>query len=149
MSGLLTYSPADMVRRLLVALGQGTLPVSETTWPIYASNEPDTPDNCITVYDTAGKTNGRVHNTGEVQEHHGIMIRIRAVDFTTGWSKAGLISNCIDTSVLNNSLSLDGKTFIIYSITRTGNVLSIGKESPTSRRNLFSLNAVVALRQTN
>ena len=59
MSGPLIHSAADIIRYLLIAMGQGTLPTDALLWPIYQARIPETPDNCITTTtQRAGKTAG-------------------------------------------------------------------------------------------
>ena len=59
MSGSLAHLPEDIVRYLLIDLSVGTLPSDVDDWPIYATQEPDKPDNVITVYGTEGNKHGR------------------------------------------------------------------------------------------
>jgi len=79
MPGTLTHSPSDIVRQLLVNLALGVDPTTDETsdWPIYESREPDLPDDCITVYNTADKLQGRTMTDGETQGQEGIQVRIR------------------------------------------------------------------------
>lgn len=153
MSGTLTYSPADILRRALIALGQGTDPVSPSSaqalvaWPIYCSLEPGEPDNAITVYDTVGRDDGRFHTSGERQEHHGIQIRVRSDTHVNGWTKARAIAVDLDQSINFTVVAVEGVSFIIHSVSRTGDVFALGKESPTSKRSVFVINTVLTVRQ--
>ena len=147
MSGSLTHSPADIIRQLLTDLGQGTLPSATTDWPIYFSQEPNSPDEVITIYDTTGIKNGRTMVDGEVHEHHGFQVRIRAGQYATGFTKARAIAIAMDESVRNTTVTLDASTYKVYSITRVSGPLSIGTDVPTSKNDLFTTNAVAAIRQ--
>jgi hypothetical protein len=147
---LLDHTPSDVVRRLLIDLGQGS---DGGTWPVYSTNEPDSPDDCITVYDTTGRDYGRDH-LGERSEHPGIQVRIRASDAYDGFKKAQAVAVAMDR-VVRQTVDLDALVgtgitqYFVYEISRTGNVLPLGKEMPASERTLFTINAVVTLRQTN
>ena len=150
MSNSLENSPADVVRWLLIQLGLGTNPEDEKNWPVEVSNEPDKPDNLITVYDTAGITDGRVQRTGETAEHRGVMFQIRGTSQPVAWGKAEEIKTVIDESVVNSTVIIGagtaGKEYVVFSITRHSGPVSLGRE-PGTNRFLFTINAVVALRQ--
>ena len=141
----LSHSPADIVRYLLIALARGSLPEDEAAWPIYVSQEPDTPDSCITVYDTSGILEGRAQVSGEIQEHYGIQIKVRAASTTVAYAKISEVNNWIDESVRNNLVIIDSSQYLVYAITRKGGILSLGKELSASKRNLYTVNAIVSL----
>lgn len=153
MSGALTHPPSKVVRQALVDLGIGTLPIAAGDWPVAVSQEADkargssNPDAVLTVFDTAGVPSGRTMIDGVVQEHYGFQVRIKNADFQTGYTKASEIQNAIDSTVRNTSVTVGSSVYTVYSITRTGSIISVGKE-PTSKRSIFTINAVVAIRQT-
>ena len=146
MSGSQEHSTAEVIRAALVQLVLGTNPAANAAWPIYASGEPSSPDNCLTVYDTAGSTEGRHHVDGMVQEHPGIQVRIRSSGYRVGWTKANSVSIALD-QINYASVVIGTKTYEVYSVTRSGNIIYVGNESSTSKRQIFTVNAVVALRQ--
>ena len=148
MSGSLTHSVADVIRHLLIDLGHGTLPTTKSSWPVYSDNEPNTPDNAITVYNLTGTSSGRTMIDGELQEHHGIQVRIRSATPTTGFTKSRQIAVGLDTSSNLVSVSIGSSAYRIQTVSRKGDVISLGKDTTNSKRNLFTINAVVALRQT-
>lgn len=141
----LNHSPADIVRYLLVDLARGSLPEDETDWPIFVSQEADHPDSCITLYDTSGILEGRAQISGEIQEHYGIQIRVRAANSTIAYAKISEINAWIDESVRNNLVTIEGSQYLVYAITRKGGILSLGKEVSASKRNLYTVNAIVSL----
>lgn len=148
MAGALTHSPADVIRYLLIDEGLGTLPSVSGSWPVYAANEPDTPDNCITVYHTSNTIHGREMTAGETQEHEGVQIRIRSAGHNTGYVKADTIKRALDTSVSWNTVTISGTDYLVHAVHRTTGVLSLGKDLTNSRRDLFTINAVASLRQS-
>src|SRR5688572_3973753 len=101
MPGTLIYSPAEVIRKLLIDLGHGfaSTTASPTDWSAYVDGEPDVPDSCITVYDTEGRKSGRTMTDGEIQEHHGFQIRIRAARHSSGYRKARAICIAMDQDV--------------------------------------------------
>ena len=149
MPGVLTHSPSDIVRQLLVNLNLGVDSTTDTTsdWPIYESREPDLPDDCITIYNTADKLQGRTQNDGETQGQEGIQIRVRSTDPVNGQLKARSILVAIDTQVLQSVVNLEGRSYRIPALNRTTGVLSLFKEVPTTKRNLYTINATAAIRQ--
>lgn len=150
MAGSLNHSPADVVRKLLITLelGHASPPTSADQWPIYVSAEPTDPDNVITLYDTEGRSHGRVHNDGERQEHHGFQVRVRARTHPLGYAKAKAIAETLDTGIYQEVVTMPDDThYLVHAVSRGSDVLPIGFESPTSKRVLFTINALVALRQ--
>lgn len=148
MSGLLTHSVNDVIRRLLVNDGQGTLPSAAGSWPI-GVERPDSPDDCVTVTETTGRRDGRTMTDGEVIEHPGIQVEVRSADHNTGFLKAKQIATYCDEQVRNSGVTFEGKHYNIVNVSRVGVVMSIGRESPESARELFTFNAMVTLVQTN
>jgi len=143
----MTHSPADVIRWLLVSLSLGTDPENGLAWPIHVSSEPDAPDDLIVVYDTAGITNGRIQRSGETVEHKGVMVQVRGTDHPTAWAKAEAVNTALDESVRNSEVTIGSEVYVVYSVTRHSGPISLGRE-PSTNRFLFSINAVVALRQT-
>ena len=148
MSGSLTHSPADIVRYCLIDLSLGTLPTSSGDWPITVTQEVEDPDNAITIFDTSGIKQGRVFG-GEIQEHEGFQVRIRATDHSTGHTKANAIKEALDKSILNVGVTIGSTTYIVYSVSRRSGIFYLGQDVSSSKRVIFTINAVVALRQTN
>lgn len=156
MSGSLTHSPADVIRNLIIDLGDGTAHGSGSTpvgdWPVYVGQEPNSPDSLITCYDTAGETQGKTQIDGQVQERYGVQIRVRDANFHDGQKKAREIAVALDpvtlTSVeVGEDAGTGGDTYLVMNVTRRSGPLSLGKNVTTSKLNLFTINVVVALQQ--
>ena len=152
MTGPLTFSPADVVAQLLIDFGFGTDPLLDEDWPVYVSEEPNSPDDVITVYDTTGLTHGSSQIDGEVQEHEGVLIRIRSTDFDIGHRKQDEIKVGIDTTIYRNTVEISSvlgtgtDQYFVQKVTRISMTGGF-KESPASKRNVFTINVVVNLRQ--
>lgn len=146
MAGLLANSPADIAQALLVSLGVVSNPTLNQAWPAYVSMEPSTPDDCVTVKDTAGKDDGRTMVDGERQEHHGFQVRIRGSTHLEGFAKANAVQIALDQQVLGATVTIGAHTYVVYAVS-TSPVLSLGKEQGTSKRSLFTINCTAALRQ--
>lgn len=155
MSGALTHSPADVVRHLLIDMGHGTLPSDDGNWPIYASREPDTPDRCITLYNTAGTYDGRIQFTGEAAFHYGFQVRVRHERPEDGYNKAKAIAVALSEDVSQESVDIEDITgtgtcnYTVVSVTQKTDVIDLGKDVPEGKRNIFVVNATVALMQNS
>lgn len=153
MSGALDHSPAEIIRGLLVQLGLGVNPDDDpgVEWPAYYSLTPDKANECITVVDTTGITQGRTHVDGVTQEKYGIQISVRSTYVATGRRKAQEIAQAMDEDVLRTQITLEVTTgsasasYLVQAVTRQGNVLSPGIEPGTNRR-LFTTNFLASIR---
>lgn len=149
----LTNSPADVLRYALIAAGGGSLPSSGNAWPIAAWQESDLPDNFITLYDTSGNIDGRFQNNGAVQEHPGIQIRVRALNPSDGNTKIRDLLDIIDLQIretlvtCNHPVGTGVSMYLIHNVSRKGTVLSLGKDTPTTKRALFTVNLTISLSQ--
>lgn len=148
MPGLLQHSAADVTRRLLIDLGLGTDPDDNDAWPIRVHNEPSTPDACITVYDTTGRTGKRSMPDGENLEYDAVQMRVRAGSHMTGWRKAKQIKNALETQVRQDEVVIGADLYKVWAYVRIGSVLSLGNDGE-SKRKLFTVNAEVSIRQIN
>ena len=149
----LTHSPADVVRWLLIAAGQGTEPITNYDWPIHVSLEPDYPEQCITIYDTGGVTFGNFQPTGEEQEYPGLMIQVRSNTHKIGYQKTDSLTKYIDQSVLNQTVTVTDEngnenTYKVNNLIRQGTINNLGKD-PDDSRFRFTVNFLVSLRQTS
>ena len=148
MSGDLDHSVEEIVANLLVDAGLATLVESSGSWPIFISFERDDPDNALTCYKTADVTHGRHMVGGDTQLHYGIQIRVRSQDHNTGRNKAQDVYNEFD-DVQRRVVTISSSDYLVQAIHNQSGPLSLGTESANSRRRLFTLNALVALRMTS
>lgn len=154
MSGSLNHSQAHIIRDLLVVLGLGTDPGDNDSWPIYVGREPNTPDSVVTVYNTTPILSGRRAVDGIVMEHYGIQVRVRDADPRDGFNKAEDLKTAMDETIALNNVTIEdtdgtgSSTYKVYTVNRKSGIHDLGKQVDSSKRNLFTINAVVALRQT-
>lgn len=144
----LIHSPADIVRRVLVSIGAGTAPESAGGWPVFSSKEPDSPDQTLTVYNMAGFSDGRFMFDGELFYHPGIHVRVRALTSPAGATKAHSVRNLM-SQVLDEQVTIDGTPYLIHCLGKITEVRELGDESPTSKRQVFTIEAVAALRRVS
>lgn len=144
MSGVLHHPPSDVIQQLLIDLAQASLVGDAEAWPVYALQMPDTPEDCVCVYDTEGVLDGTVMNDGTECEHYGIQIRVRSEGAVDGYVKATQIKRALDRGVNRNTVTLDVDDYTVHAVKRTSGVLPIGMD-PGSRRRNWTINAIVAL----
>lgn len=160
MPGNLTHSPAEVIKNLLIKKGLASASAvtdwdarraySGSAWPAFADGEPDTPDRCVTVYDTAGAAHGKRMTDGESEESAGIQVRVRSDKHAAGWQKAQTIAVNLDSNVTyGDQVDIGTSVYNVYAVTRTGPVLQLGRDAPNSDRRLFTINALVRIRQVS
>lgn len=141
------HSPADILATLLVTGGEGgdqsltPLPA----WPVYVMDEPGSPDNVLTVFDTSPVTNGRRMVDGVRVQHWGLQVRIRATTPLLGWAKAQSLGVFLDEVVKQSPVQLGTSRYLVEAISLTS-LLSLGKETPTSKRVLYTINCLASMR---
>lgn len=149
MTPALIHSPADIIRQLLIDIGQG-IDVDNvnvnTSWQVFASGEPSSPDNCLAVTDTSWQDDGRSMINGEEWYHYGAQIRVRAVDHPTGFVKTNAVSKALAESVYLRQVDVDGTPYLVHCFSRL-TIIDLGKNVPQTKRTLFTLNVLVTLRR--
>lgn len=147
----MNHTPDDIIRFLLISLDIGTAPIDGLDWPINASKEPDVPDNCITIYTTTSKEEGRLQQSGEPISTKGIQTRVRSSNYLQGWRKISAIDELYNKTIYNNSVTIDGSVYLVHAIVNTSDPIPLqqGLDVPTSQRRIFVANAFVRLRQVS
>lgn len=140
----LLHSPADIMSQVLIALGLGTDPADSMAWPVFVSVEPSDPDNCITLFDTTWRGDGRSMIDGETWHHYGFQVRVRAATHKIGFAKASAIHEGFDMDVLDMTVTLDGTSYLVQSVTGT-DVVKFGQNVPDTKRHLFAVNALAPI----
>jgi hypothetical protein len=126
----------------------GTLSTLGGTWPVRESLNPDSPDDAIAIFSTAGRLQGRSQIDGVVTDKPGIQILIRGSLPTTAYAKANAIMVVLDQTITVTSVTVDSSTYNVGPFTRTSDILDLGREDGTNRH-LYSLNYVVDLEKTS
>lgn len=151
MSGALSHNPSQIVRQLLIDLALAS--DGGASWPVYATQEANSPDATITVYDTAGRLQGKVLPIKEVHILRGVQINIRASDATTGYKKADDIAIALDQVALSTVNVTDPsgygtatQAYTIYNIARAGDIIPVPQ--PSSNLKVYTVNVLVNLKQS-
>lgn len=145
MSGILTHSPADIVRYLLINRGIGSLPEDSGDWPIYAIRMPASPDNLICVYNTQGVMGGKYHVTKTTVERYGIQISIASASHLVGLSKANEVCEVLD-ELTYDSILVGTSQYRIHGFQKTSSILS-NKTTNISKQNSTTVNFLMAVTQ--
>lgn len=142
------HTIGEIIQQLLIANGLGVDPdiLPLGSWPVYSPTLPTKPDNLIVSVTRTGRIHGRTHVDGEVLQHYGFQLMIRGVDDRTGNRKAEDIRYKMQTSMYQNIIVIDGSSYLIPCISNIGEVLALGIDHPNSKRSLFSINALSAIR---
>jgi len=150
MSGILSHMPSLVIRQLLIDLS-----LAGDGWPVYATQLPDSPDDCVAVHDTLGIAQGRFQVSGEVQETKGIQIFIRSDNSNQAFRKAEGIKKGLTQDVHLTVVDVTDpegygtatQKYIIYGISHKSGPLRTNERN--SDRKVFTLNMTVTLRETS
>lgn len=149
-AGVLLHSPAEIIQQALVAGGVAVQPPGNGPtgpWPAWVSVMPDAPDNVLVVYDTAGRDVGRTAPDQKRSEYHGVSVHVRSLAHGVGWQKARSVCDFFDT-LYSLPVIFPDVTYVVQNVARTTGALSLGFDAPQSRRRLFTVNALVWLKNT-
>ena len=155
MESNLPHTVADIIRWLLITIGQGTDPNDNDTpelriWPVHAKSEPDSPDDCITVYSTSGTLDGQSPHDSSLWDRHGWQVRVRGRTHHSGYQKANNIRNTLAAVYWQTITVQDpgGTIETDYRVERVnidGQVNDLNREQPTSGRYVFTINGVATI----
>jgi hypothetical protein len=119
----------------------------DANWPVFVSLMNDSPNQCISIYDTHPDIEGRVHRTREVIEHQGIMIAVRSLDYSSGFTKTVDICTALAAIPASACFQLlipanTGSPYRLWSFRRTNgpNPLPNDARQTKNARYLFSVN---------
>ena len=156
MSLPLLHSPADILRWLLIDLGEGSdptlVPVTATppanSWPAYEGGAPGTPDDILTCFNTTSKPAMRTMIDGEFSKFHGFQIQVRSAEQPTGATKAHRLKQILTENVYQNSVIVTSggqtATYIMYNISDV-HVEALGKLVPQSKHTIHTLSGYLTI----
>lgn len=148
---------AKIVQELIVAQSLGTLPSSNGSWPVYAENFANTPDDCIVIQTTTPILQGRYMASGAYKENPAFQITVRSNDLATGDAKAREISVDLTENFLNQVFSAaSGQDYRIHALSKASGPLFLGKDTESasggdrfhraeSKRYLWSINFTMSI----
>jgi hypothetical protein len=144
----LFHTPANIMQSHLVGAGVVSDPMTADTWPMFLDHLPDGYglDDACAVCDTTPIHEGRIQRTGEVCQHFGIQLSVRANDYETAWAKDQQIRLLVD-AIHNADVTLDSSE--VYRIVNAMKSSAVFLGVDPLRRNRFVSNYVLAIRQPN
>lgn len=89
-------------------------------WAIFVSDEPASPANCITIYDTGGAP----LSPDERLWQHQIQVRVRAIAYAAGYDKMSAIRDWL--AATNKGVIVGGSHYVGYWV--QSDIASIGKD---------------------
>ncbi len=143
MSGILLHKPSQIVASALRNGSLGSLPPDQT-WPIFNDGHAAEPEELICVYDTVGIIQGQSHIGGQVTEHYGIQIKVRAKTNLDSFKKAKDIALYCD-ALTRRSVTIDSTSYTIHAMARKGSIISIGPEAGDLYLHLHTVNYTLSL----
>lgn len=144
------HSPAEIIRQLLVDLELGILPsswngVDKTSWIMSCNESPPNPDRVITTIDTEGEDTGFFQWNGDAQGFCGIQLQVRSDTFQQGFRKSNTVYQTLSKGVYDVTVTIEDAQYRVHSVTPATDIIPLGNESPTSKRQLFTLNWVASI----
>jgi len=140
-------SPAAIMQAYLAYIGKMSLPSDSQSWPVYLTHLPDgmnVENNAGAVDDHSPTLDGR-HMAGQTIAHHSVQLRIRSVDYKTGWAKINDITDTLDDVTQELFIKGGANAYLIENISRSG-VNYLGAEAGTKRRHMFLEDFLLTLR---
>lgn len=139
-------STAEAIGGLIQLGSVGSDPASGDPWPIYSTNMPDTPDNCMTVFTTEGVRQGRYMITGAYHYRSGFQVLVRSSTYTPGLDKIKEVIEYLET-VYQEPVTILSDTYTVHSVSITSGPLPLGKSVEDSKRYLFSMNGTLTYQE--
>jgi len=144
------YSPAEIMTEYMIQQGLVTDPSDQTTWPIYTGLLPDdgdVEDDIVACMDTEAVKDGRIFSSGENIFHYGFQFLVRAVEYNDAWQKAKALEDACEL-INRDEVDMDSTvTYRLDNVTLTTGVTSLGQEEGSKRRQIFSVNFLVTLKE--
>lgn len=134
--------PTIVISNLLVANGHGIFAALGEAWGIFISEQPEIPDNCITVYDNTGANLGKGTNS-EAYIRPGIQIRVRSKTYSEGTAKLSRMNAFFDTVFRSPIYKDEAIIGYLQNVSRLQDYLPLGRDQ--LRRYMFSCNYVLTL----
>jgi hypothetical protein len=145
-SGVLAHTPARVLAQVLIDLGLASNPEAATPgpWPVYAGKEPDEPDDAVTIYDTAGRDQGRVNPDSARLELYGVQVRVRSAVKQDGYVQSWVIAAALD-AIYWWTVVVEAESYLLRNVVRAGPPAVLGTDSPQTERWLCTTNFLLSL----
>ena len=143
------HSPAYILAKYFIDEGLLSDPTGGSAWPVFVGTLPDgdeVADNAAACIDTTPVKDGRLMVGGNIF-HFGCQVLLRSVEYNAGYSKIDALRNAIE-AVDGDTVTIAGTTYQMDNITIATGIVVIGQEEKSSkRREMFSLNSLITLKE--
>lgn len=146
----MNHSPAYIMSQFFIDEGIVIDPQDSGDWPIYVGVLPDdenVKDDIVACMDTEPLKDGRLFDNGENIWHFGFQIMIRAINYNTAYDKADELSISCE-SIDRDEITIGSTTYRLDNVSQTTGIIGLGQEDSSRRRQLFSVNFLVTLKET-
>ena len=106
---------------------------------------PQVETDATSIRDTAGILDGRFLRNGQVVQHFGLQLRLRANDYETGWTKIESVAIALDGIPAETEIIKNDTTYKILNMSRTTPVINLGLDD--KKRNSFTVNYLLTIRE--
>lgn len=150
------HGPDEVIGRLLVVRGLGTDPAWWGTntvadradaahdWPVFVGQEPEAPDEVLTVYETTPQVDAKTMPDGQLVVHWGLTVRVRGRTKPAAQVKAAEIARDLNEGVYDTHLTLDGVRYAVQSV--RASVVDLKKQQVgSSQRWLRNVNCLAVI----
>lgn len=160
---LVEVGPHDVLAQALVTRGLGTDPAwwlnhgvehltagdTSRDWPVFKMQEPDRPDEVITVYETTPREDGKTQVDAQVVQHWGLTVRVRGRSDRAAGRRARLIARTLNEDVYDMTVTVEGTAYELQSVKAAAVPLN-KRQFGTSQLWLYNVNclAVILARPT-
>lgn len=145
MPNALQHSPARVLQELLISIGAASRWGDNQAWPVFATKEPDAPDNVLTTYNTSPVVHGSSQVDGETWQSYGFQVRIRANDPDEAWAVAAEVQRALDQDVYRHAVTVEGSSYCVHSCNGTS-VMDLNDNTPRDKRSLYTVNGTMDVR---
>ena len=157
------HSPAHIIATALVnglRASWDDLHASVDKWKMHYAFVPDVPDTLLVVYDTQGRTAGRIQETGDMVEFPGIQIMSRSLSHPVGYNmlqslwelNVGFCLKGVHRLPIAMPLTRIGdytipaQSYLIHSVNKASPIMAAGQDE--KRRSLLTLNFITSITPT-
>lgn len=141
---IMNHSAADVLCQALVDNAVLIYPDESTTaWQCFVDGMPSMPDEVAVLIDEDGHDDGRSMLDGELFYHYGVQMILRGREHRSGYRKAEAVRQAL-ASIYRQTVVVESEAYRVHCVAHIGQVLCLGKDTPNSKRSMFSLNMSVA-----
>ena len=160
--GQMTDSPAAVIAQALIDKGVAYDPSgTASSWQISVDSSLDSPDDALEVHNTDPMFQARNQITGNMEGFHAFQLTVRSVDPEKAWTMANRIARDFDLLPSQNSESINytnptvvhqdstSSNYSIGAVTRKSGPMYVGHDMSSSRRTIYTINAIVPILQNS